>query len=188
MLVQPSCQNAEVVEAFCRVATSRSNTRRSIHQPPVAALHAPAEMLTAFSSVPRYAEIHVASCSRRAHHRERRRRASLIALAAPSVPNFPRLRALALFGRRPVEPAERPSSPASKNHHTSGLMHRSRNYSITSSALASNEGGTVRQRLALFRHVNLKPPWACHLLQLARHGRCTRVSWVHQYRNRGGLW
>src|ERR1700751_4218520 len=74
-LSQHSCRNAEVVEAFCRVAASRSNTRRSIHQPPVAALHAPAEMPTAFFSVP----------------------------------HFPRLRALALFGRRSVEPAEPPS-------------------------------------------------------------------------------
>jgi uncharacterized protein len=30
-LAQHSCRNAEVVEAFCRVAASRSNTRRSIH-------------------------------------------------------------------------------------------------------------------------------------------------------------
>src|SRR3984957_9133153 len=30
-LVQHSCRNAEVVEAFCRVAASRSDTRRSIH-------------------------------------------------------------------------------------------------------------------------------------------------------------
>src|SRR5262244_2472100 len=30
-LVQHSCRNAEVVEAFCRVAASRSNPRRSIH-------------------------------------------------------------------------------------------------------------------------------------------------------------
>src|ERR1700757_4562901 len=30
-LVQHSCRNAEVVEAFCRVAASRSNTRRPIH-------------------------------------------------------------------------------------------------------------------------------------------------------------
>src|ERR1700758_5351263 len=55
-LVQHSCRNAEVVEAFCRVAASRSNTRRSIHQPPVAALHAPAEMPTALFSVPQYAD------------------------------------------------------------------------------------------------------------------------------------
>jgi hypothetical protein len=48
-LAQHSCRNAEVVEAFCRVAASRSNTRRSIHQPSVAALHLPAEMPTALS-------------------------------------------------------------------------------------------------------------------------------------------
>src|SRR6266576_351520 len=70
-LVQHSCRNAEVVEAFCRVAASRSNTRRSIHQPSVAALHAPAEMPTALSSILRYQTLHVASCPRRAYHRER---------------------------------------------------------------------------------------------------------------------
>ena len=43
--------------AFCRVAASRSNTRRSIHQPSVAALHAPAETPTAPFSVPRYADL-----------------------------------------------------------------------------------------------------------------------------------
>ena len=59
---------------------SRGTTRRSIHQPP--ALHAPAEMPTALSSVPRYAEIHLVSCSRRAHGREPRRHATLIALVA----------------------------------------------------------------------------------------------------------
>jgi hypothetical protein len=30
-LVQHSCRNAEVVEAFCQVAASGSDTRRSIH-------------------------------------------------------------------------------------------------------------------------------------------------------------
>jgi len=94
-LVQHSCRNAEVVEAFCRVAASRSDTRRSIHWPSIAALHAPAEMSTALSSVP-----HSARC-----------------LAGA---NFPRLRALALFGRRPVERADRPSLPASKNQHNGG--------------------------------------------------------------------
>src|ERR1700756_1116889 len=81
-LVQHSCRNAKVVEAFCRVTAPRSNARRSIPQPPVAALHAPAEMPTALSSVPRYAEIHLVSCSRRAHRRERRRHATLLALVA----------------------------------------------------------------------------------------------------------
>src|SRR5215831_16890448 len=77
---QHSCQNAEVVEAFCPVAISRSNPRRSIHQPSVAALHAPVEMPTTLSSVPSPQTLHVASCSRRAYHRERRRH--LIAPAA----------------------------------------------------------------------------------------------------------
>src|ERR1700745_4406801 len=51
-LVHHSCRTAKVGEAFCPVAASRSNTRRSIHQPPVAALHAPAEMPTALSGSP----------------------------------------------------------------------------------------------------------------------------------------
>jgi hypothetical protein len=116
-LLQHSCRNAEVVEAFCRVAASRSNTLRSIHQPSVAALHAPAEMPTALSPVPRYAD--VASCSRRAYHRARRRHQIPIAPVAPPVPNFPRLRALALFGRRPPQRVERFFMPASKNLHKS---------------------------------------------------------------------
>src|SRR6266576_45980 len=44
-LVQHSCRNAEVVEAFCRVAASRSNTRRSIH-PPSENLHTSGLTLT----------------------------------------------------------------------------------------------------------------------------------------------
>src|SRR6516162_2684462 len=55
-LVQHSCRNAEVVEAFCRVAASRSDTRRSIQWPSIAALHTPAEMPTALS-FSRYADI-----------------------------------------------------------------------------------------------------------------------------------
>ena len=66
--------------------------------------------------------LHVASCSRRAYHRERRRH--LIAPAAEPVPNFPRLRALALFGRRPVERAGLSLLPASKNQHK--RRHRAR--------------------------------------------------------------
>src|SRR6516164_7962622 len=41
------------------------------------------------------------------------------------VPNFPRLRALALFGRRPPERVVRSSLPASENLHRSGLLQRS---------------------------------------------------------------
>src|ERR1700730_17111358 len=43
-----------------------------------------------------------------------------IAPAAPSVPHFPRFRALALFGRRPQERVDSVVIPASKNLHKSG--------------------------------------------------------------------
>jgi hypothetical protein len=42
-----------------------------------------------------------------------------IAPAAPSVPHFPRFRALALFGRRPQERVDSVVIPASKNLHRS---------------------------------------------------------------------
>src|ERR1700676_197446 len=64
--------------------------------------------------------LHVASCSRRAYPPARRRHQIPIAPVAPPVPNFPRLRALALFGRRPVERAGLSLLPASKNLHNSG--------------------------------------------------------------------
>src|SRR5258708_7101450 len=74
--------------------------------------------------------------------------------AAPPVPHFPRLRALALFGRRPPQLVDSLVMPASENLHTGRLMHRSKQrlYSITSSARASSEGGTVRpSALAVLR-------------------------------------
>jgi integrase/recombinase XerD len=47
--------------------------------------------------------------------------------AAPAgAPNLPRLRALALFGRRPPQRVERFVIPASKKLHRFGLMHRSK--------------------------------------------------------------
>jgi hypothetical protein len=61
-LLQRSCQNAKVVEAFC---------------------------------------------SRRVHHRDRDQHTIPIALAALPGATLPRLRALALFGRRPAQSAER---------------------------------------------------------------------------------
>src|SRR6516225_2116999 len=111
-LVQHSCRNAEVVEAFCPIAASRSNTRRSIHPPPVTALHAPAEMPTALSSVPRCAEIHVASCSRRAYHRERRRHASLIVLVALPGATLPATSCLGAFRPPATSSLEAPVIPA----------------------------------------------------------------------------
>jgi uncharacterized membrane protein YhfC len=50
----------KALEAFCRVAASRSDTRRPIHWPSIAALHALAEMPTALFSVPGMQTLHVA--------------------------------------------------------------------------------------------------------------------------------
>jgi hypothetical protein len=47
-----------------------------------------------------------------------------IAPAAPSVPHFPRFRALALFGRRPQERVDSVVIPASKNLHRKRLTQR----------------------------------------------------------------
>jgi hypothetical protein len=64
------------------------------------------------------------------------------------VPNFPRLRALALFGRRSVEPCGAFLLPASKNLHITGLIRRSKwhHYSITSSADCWRCNGASRPR------------------------------------------
>src|SRR5260370_13406863 len=48
----------------------------------------------------------------------------LKALAAPPVPHFPRLRALALFGRRPPQLVDSLVMPASENLHITGLCPR----------------------------------------------------------------
>ena len=61
-----------------------------------------------------------ASCRRHIHPRARRRHQIPIAPVAPPVPNFPRLRALALFGRRPPQRVEGFLIPASKNLHING--------------------------------------------------------------------
>ena len=74
-LVQRSCQNAEVVEAFC---------------------------------------------SRRVHHRDRHQHTIPIALAALPGATLPRLRALALFGRRPPQRVDSLLMPASENLHNNG--------------------------------------------------------------------
>jgi hypothetical protein len=61
-----------------------------------------------------------ASCRRQIHPRTQRRDQIPIAPAAPPVPNFARLRDLALFGRRPPQRVERVVMPASKNLHKPG--------------------------------------------------------------------
>ena len=54
------------------------------------------------------------------HHRARRRTSNPHSARCPPVPNLPRLRALALFGRRPPEHVAPLVMPASKNLHTNG--------------------------------------------------------------------
>src|SRR5881397_4423146 len=72
----------------------------------VDALRAPAELPIACSRPRLRADMQLASCQGRVHHRGQRRHQIPIALAAQPAPNFPRLRALALFGRRTAERAE----------------------------------------------------------------------------------
>jgi hypothetical protein len=64
-----------------------------------------------------WADPPAASCRCYIHPPARRRYQIPIAPAAPPVPNFPRLRALALFGRRPPQGVEGFVMPASKNLH-----------------------------------------------------------------------
>jgi hypothetical protein len=71
------------------------------------------------------ADLPAASCRCYIHPPVRRRHQIPIAPAAPPVPNFPRLRALALFGRRPPQRVEGFVMPASKNLHTTGHAVRS---------------------------------------------------------------
>ena len=78
-----SCQNAKVVEAFCHAACRLSNQcRPSIHQPPVDEFRMPAEMSIALSRAHLHARMHVASCWRRVHHRDRHQHTIPVALAA----------------------------------------------------------------------------------------------------------
>ena len=81
--LQHSCQNAEVVEAFCDAARRLSNRcRPSIHQPPIDEFRMPAEMSIALSRAHLHVHVHVASCWRRVHYRDRQQHTIPIALAA----------------------------------------------------------------------------------------------------------
>jgi hypothetical protein len=76
-------QNGKVVEAFCHAACRLSNQcRPSIHQPPVDEFRVPAEMSIALSRAHLHARMHVASCWRRVHHRDRHQHTIPMALAA----------------------------------------------------------------------------------------------------------
>ena len=70
------------------------------------------------------AHLPAASCRCYIHPPAQRPYQIPIAPAAPPVPNFPRLRALALFGRRSPPRVEGFVMPASKNLHRIGLMRR----------------------------------------------------------------
>ena len=84
---QHSCRNAKVVEVLCDAGCRLSTRcRPSIHRPPVDALRVPAEMPIALSWAPQHADMRVVSCGARAYHRERRRHAIPIALAASQCP------------------------------------------------------------------------------------------------------
>jgi hypothetical protein len=63
------------------------------------------------------AKVVEAFCSRRVHHRDRPQRTIPIALAAVPGATLPRLRALALFGRRPLQRVDSLLMPASENLH-----------------------------------------------------------------------
>jgi hypothetical protein len=95
---------------------SRPPTRRACVDP----LRTVAEVLIVRSRPRLRTHPQVTSCLRRVHHRDRRRRQIPIAPAARPVLKLPRLRALALFGRRSAKPAACLSAPASKNLHSSG--------------------------------------------------------------------
>src|SRR6266550_7321017 len=84
---QHSCRNAKVVEVLCDEGCRFSTRcRPSIHPPPVDAPRVPAEMPIALSWAPLHADMHVVRCCARAYHREQRRHAIPIALAASHCP------------------------------------------------------------------------------------------------------
>jgi hypothetical protein len=124
---QHSCQNAKVVEAFCHVACRLSNQcRPSIHQPTIDEFRMPAEMSIALSRAHLYARMHVASCWRRVHHRDRHQHTIPITLAAPPGAILPATSCLGAFWtpassvcqasrrcRRPNQSSSGPDDPSS---------------------------------------------------------------------------
>ena len=85
-------------------------------------LQRPIEMPGALSRSHLHSHMSVVSRWQPAHNRPRRQHQIPIALAAQPAPNSPRLRALALFGRRPLQRVVSLVIPASKN------LHKSRHY------------------------------------------------------------
>ena len=129
---------------------STRSTCRALFNP----AQALAEMLIIRFQSRQWADPPAASSRCYIHPPARRRYQIPIAPAAPPVPNFPPLRALALFGRRPPQRVEEVVMPSSKKLHTSGLMQCGKlySYSITTSARASRGAGTSRpSALAVLR-------------------------------------
>jgi len=93
---------------------SRHNHANSTSRSPVDAVHATTEMPIARFQAPS-TPMQVAWRQLRARHHGRRENQIPITLAAQPAPNIPRLRALALFGRRPPECEVPLVIPASKN-------------------------------------------------------------------------
>jgi hypothetical protein len=95
-------------QKLMRLAASRTNAAHQFTNRPL------------MISVHLHARMHVASCWRRVHHRDRHRHTIPIALAALPGATLPRLRALALFGRRPPQRVDSLVMPASENLHRNG--------------------------------------------------------------------
>src|SRR5207244_13588734 len=106
---------------------------------PLDALPVPPNSPIALPRAPPHVDMHVIWCCAHAYHREQRRHAIPIALAASPLPNCPRLRALALFGRRPLQRLVSLVIPATKN------LHRSRHFSTSIFDLARSAPSALRQ-------------------------------------------
>jgi hypothetical protein len=144
--LQPASQLSLSDALAPRRQRSRSiRSRPSMRRVPVSALRASAQMPVARSRRRLCLHPKVPSSLRDVHRRGRRSDQIPIAPAAGPVQNFPRLRALALFGRRSVEPAEPPRCRRPKTcTRTDSCIAARKLYSITSSARTSNEDGTLR--------------------------------------------
>ena len=113
---QHSCRNAKVVEVFCDAGWRFSTRcRPSIHRPPVDALRVPTKMPIALSWAPLHAVMHAGRGCARAYHREQRRHAIPITLAAsqcPTARDFVPWRFLVAgrFSARSVSSSRRPKT------------------------------------------------------------------------------
>ena len=130
--VQHSCRNAKVVEVFCDAGCRLSTRcRPSIHRPPVDALRVPAEIPIALSWAPLHADMHVESCCARAYHREQRRHAIPIALAASQCPTARDFVPWRFLDAGSLSKQSASLFPASKNLHNCGNELDAANVSVS---------------------------------------------------------